>query len=381
VAGRASTKSLEFDASSLCPPAVRRSIRRKLLAWYDNNKRDLPWRRRQDDPYAQWVAEIMLQQTRVETVLDYYERFLAKFPSVTSLATAHADRVLKQWEGLGYYRRAQNLQRACILLTETAQDIPTSARALRELPGIGTYTAAAISSIAFGKPEAAVDGNIARIVARLFERPQGITSTRGKGEIQQLADLLLSRSRPGDFNQAWMDLGSSICTPNSPSCERCPLRSNCAAHSQGTVEQHPARDAARSGRVVEMNVVVGLFRHREKLLVKRRPAGGIWSGLWEFPNANTQKRSASNRRLLRQLARDEGLSLEGLPFQVGPLEHRLTHRLIKFDVWIADVEAVGDANSAAQRRWVTERGLSRLTIPTGFRRVYKMSLSAASESA
>ncbi|MEK7731696.1 MAG: A/G-specific adenine glycosylase, partial [Planctomycetota bacterium] len=265
------------------PPPAQTAIRRKLLRWYDLHKRDLPWRRRADDPYAQWVAEIMLQQTRVETVRAQYERFLRRFPTIGRLARADHEDVLKHWEGLGYYRRILHLHRAARMVCENGGVIPDNAEALRALPGVGEYTAAAIASIAFNRPEAAVDGNVARVLSRLFGVTQDVRSPVGKSRIRDLARSLLSQQRPGDFNQAWMDLGSLVCTPKAPRCDACPLRAHCLAAENGDPEFYPVREAARNRIPKTVSLVVAIFVREGKMLVRRRERGGLWSGLWEFP--------------------------------------------------------------------------------------------------
>jgi A/G-specific adenine glycosylase len=346
-------------------PAARGAIRRKLLRWYDRSKRDLPWRRNAADPYAQWVAEIMLQQTRVETVVEYYERFIRRFPTIVALANAQHGEVLKYWEGLGYYRRVLHLHQAARALCGRNAAIPDTARDLCRLPGIGEYTAAAIASIAFGRPEPAVDGNVARVLARLFGVDLDIRSAEGKRRLRSLAEQLIPRSRPGDFNQAWMDLGSSVCTPKSPSCDDCPLSPNCKAFATRMVDHLPLR--SRRQRVRRVRAVVGIFLKGGRMLVRRRPTGGLWSGLWEFPNVEITN-SSQEPDSLRQLALDWGVSLRDEPIQAAVVEHRLTHRHISFIVFVA---AVGNERSVPKptSRWVTSRGAARLSVSTAHRRI------------
>ncbi|HHL72089.1 MAG TPA: A/G-specific adenine glycosylase, partial [Bacteroidetes bacterium] len=199
-------------------------IRRKLLAWYNEEKRDLPWRRI-SDPYAIWVSEVMLQQTQTVKVLDYFSRFIARFPTVTSLAAAESDEVLKMWEGLGYYARARNLHKAAQYIVEhLGGRIPDTRETLQKIPGIGAYTAAAVASIAFGEPCAVVDGNVIRVLSRLFAFAESPRSTGAKKFFQHKADELLAPDSPGDFNQALMELGATLCTPRKPGCLLCPLQ-------------------------------------------------------------------------------------------------------------------------------------------------------------
>ncbi|MCH7849578.1 MAG: A/G-specific adenine glycosylase, partial [Planctomycetes bacterium] len=232
-----------LDSTKQIPTADRARIRRRLLAWYDRNRRDLPWRRRAADPYAQWVAEAMLQQTRVDTVLNYYERFLKRFPDVPALARASREVVLKHWEGLGYYRRVVHLHEAAKQLAADGAAIPNSSHELRRLPGVGPYLAAAIASIAFGERAAAVDGNVARVISRLMGVTDDVQSGPGRRTIQSLADQLIPPGRPGDFNQAWMDLGSAVCTSRSPDCDACPLSGECVALATGMTDELPVLPA------------------------------------------------------------------------------------------------------------------------------------------
>jgi len=345
-------------------------LRRKLLAWYDRNKRDLPWRQRAKDVYAQWVAEIMLQQTRVETVIPYYERFLRRFPNYESLARADHDEVLRYWQGLGYYRRILFLHRAVRQLHDQDMAIPASAVELRKLPGVGDYTAAALSSIAFGQVEAAVDGNVIRVISRLFGVESDVSTSAGRRRIQSLTRQLVSPSRPGDFNQAWMDLGSMVCTPKQPMCSSCPLSADCEAWRQGHPERYPMSGLDRSSKVVSQSHVVAVFMHSGKMLVRRRPVGGLWSGLWEFPNAEVAG-AATHGTLLDRLAKEEGIRAPGKPLRMGAVNHRLTHRALELVVYVTK-GALARPASEPSRRWVTANGFERISVSTAHRRVYKL---------
>jgi A/G-specific adenine glycosylase len=312
-------------------PDLRRRMRGRLLRWYDRHRRDLPWRRRSSDPYAQWVAEVMLQQTRVETVVGYYERFLKRFPTVESLARADHQTVLKHWEGLGYYRRIHHLHEAARGIAVNGRVMPQSADDLRKLKGVGAYTAAAIASIAYGEPVAAVDGNVARVLARLFAIREDVLSTTGKRRVQALADQLLSPKRPGDFNQAWMDLGSLICTPQSPACGRCPMNQECQAHERGLADKLPIRGGNRKQAASTVLLVVGIFSDGDRVLVRRRATGGLWSGLWEFPTHETAA-SDDVAPVIREWAHAIGPGRMQYEQRLGIVCHRLTHRRIVFDV-------------------------------------------------
>lgn len=354
-------------AVSLSPPR-RALIRRRLLGWYDRHRRDLPWRRRAHDPYAQWVAEMMLQQTRVDAVLDRYEPFLRRFPTVEAFARARYPTVLKHWEGLGYYRRILFFHRAARELQRQGRGIPTAAAELRRLPGVGEYTAAAIASIAFGERIAAVDGNVARVVARLFGVGDDVLTAKGKRRIGEFASQLVPTKRPGDFNQAWMDLGSSVCTPTSPKCDRCPLESSCVAAATDRVQQLPVRGANRGTVRPKLSILVAVLVRGDRLLVHRRPLGGLWSGLWEFVNEEGNGGAGGVRRLADGL----GVRLEGTPRKVATVRHQLTHRSIVFHVYVGVAQGKQRAGGlGASYRWVTLRGFGRLSVSTAHRRIYE----------
>lgn len=344
----------------------RASVRRKLLVWYDKHKRDLPWRQRRSDPYAQWVAEIMLQQTRVETVIRYYDRFLSQFPNVKTLARADHQDVLKLWEGLGYYRRILNLHRAAQQVVESGGAIPTTSASLRELPGIGAYTAAAIASIAFDEPAAAVDANVARVIGRLLGLKEA-ASASARSRIQDEADVLLSRRRPGDFNQAWMDLGSSVCLPRETKCETCPLQCHCV--TAGSSNRNISLTAPKPAPSKQA-FTVGVLLHKNRMLVRRRPEGGLWSGLWEFPSSKVPK-SLRLADGLPTLAAPYDVAPAGKPRAIGVIQHRLTHRLMTFHVFESDVELMpcGDVDPA---RWVTQSEFRQLPVSTAHRRIHEL---------
>ena len=256
-------------------------IRRRLLAWYFTHQRDLPWRETQD-PYRIWISEIMLQQTRVAAVLPYYSRFLKLFPNVRSLATAAEQDLLTAWAGLGYYSRARNLQKAARKIVELGR-FPQDIAGLRELPGIGDYTAAAVASIAFGLPHAALDGNIARVFSRITAEPGNIQSEAVRDRLRVFADQLLDRKRPGDFNQALMELGAMVCTPKSPACEHCPVALDCEARNQGRVHELPMRAARPAARLHEKKTL--LIEKGDKILFWQRPAeSSRLAAFWNSPN-------------------------------------------------------------------------------------------------
>lgn len=270
-------------------PATIAGLRRKLLAWYAANRRDLPWRRT-SDPYAIWVSEVMLQQTRVAVVEERYRAFLARFPTIGSLARAREEDVLALWSGLGYYRRARMLHKAAQLVANKhGGTLPRSAQELRLLPGVGSYTAAAIASIAFGEPVAVVDGNVQRVLCRLMRWEADKSDTQLKRKVEDVAARLVDPVQPGDFNQAMMELGATVCLPRNPQCAACPLRRHCRTRGEHKTRPRPAmlsRDAAYALVVRDRKISGrrGIPRTREVLLEQRPPEQSVMPGLWELPS-------------------------------------------------------------------------------------------------
>lgn len=271
------------------------AIAKQLTAWYRRHRRTLPWRENQE-PYRVWVSEIMLQQTQVERVKEFFARFMTRFPTVESLARAPERDVLKHWEGLGYYRRARQLHAAAkAIVSDHGGAFPRAAAELRRLPGIGRYTAGAIASIAFGLPEPIIEANTRRVIARLagYAKPVG-----GSGDepLWQLASDLVPSRDPGIFNQALMELGALVCSPERPACSRCPLASLCVAHRTDQTATIPAMPPRRATKELRETVLV--IRHDGKVLVERRAAGEWWEGLWDFPRAKRgEARAAGDRKL------------------------------------------------------------------------------------
>jgi len=256
-----------------------------LLAWYDEHKRDLPWRRTKA-PYAVWVSEIMLQQTRVAAVLPYYERWMRELPDVSALAEVDEERLMKLWQGLGYYSRARNLRKAAqMIVSDFGGVFPSDYETLLRLPGVGEYTAAAVASISFGEKVSAVDGNLLRVTARVENIRDNILDGKVKKTIRTLLENAMPADRPGEFNQALMDLGATVCLPSgAPLCGECPLSPFCAARKIGTAEELPVRTKKTARRIEEMTVY--LLLRDGKVALRKRPAEGLLAGLWEFPHTS-----------------------------------------------------------------------------------------------
>lgn len=259
-----------------------------LLNWYQTNRRDLPWRL-SNNPYEIWIAEVIFQQTRINQGINYYHRFIERFPNISMLANASEDEVLKLWQGLGYYSRARNLWvTAKKVAFEMQGQFPNTFSEIKKLKGIGDYTAAAIASIAFNEPVTAVDGNVIRVISRLFAIDTPASSSKGKSEITQLAHLMIPADSPGDFNQALMEFGALQCTPRSPNCEICPLKNNCLAFKLSSVEKYPPKNSKKAVRIRYFNYLV--IDNGECLLFKKRTSGDIWENLYDFPLIETPDR-------------------------------------------------------------------------------------------
>lgn len=298
-------------------------VQERLRSWYDANRRDLPWRRTRD-PYRILIAEYLLQRTRIAFGTPYYERFLARFPTVRDLAASSLDDVLSVWEGLGFYRRARNLHAAAqAIVKRFGGEIPRSYDDLESLPGIGPYTAGAVASIAFGIPVPAVDGNVIRVIARLFRIRDDVTKGAALRRIAEIAARLVSPDRPGTFNQAMMELGSTVCTPTSPACERCPLEDLCLARAAGEERELPVAVQKRSAPVVP--VVFALVEARGRVLLVRRPAGQLLGGLWALPGGERPAKG-DERKALPAMVRDQ----TGVAVDVGPrwsrVDRTFSHR-------------------------------------------------------
>jgi A/G-specific adenine glycosylase len=293
----------------------------RILHWYDQNARILPWRGH-PDPYAVWVSEIMLQQTRVETVIPYFQRWLELFPTVQALARAPEQEVLNAWEGLGYYSRARNLHKAAqIVVSQHNGQLPGSVEALRSLPGIGRYTAAAIASIAFGLDVATLDGNLRRVFARVFNVSQPADAPAGEESLWALAAENLPPGRAGDYNQALMDLGATICLPKKPLCLLCPLAELCQARALGLQEQRPVlKPKAAVPHKLKMAAII---IRENVVLLAQRPATGLLASLWEFPAAFVEEESAPV--LASAIETEYRLKVEPLTPSLGTFQHTYTH--------------------------------------------------------
>ena len=325
------------------PDKLAPELRRLLLRAYDTGKRELPWRG-EADPYRVWVSEVMLQQTRVETVIPYYEEWVKRFPDLESLAVAEEDEVLRAWQGLGYYSRARNLWNGAKVVREKlGGDLPGTASELRGLPGVGEYTAGAVASIAYGEVVPAVDGNVRRVLSRLFDLPDPRA-----GELRGIASTLVDPARPGDFNQALMEFGATVCTPRSPACGECLLDGVCQALLLGTVSERPVKKVRKPVPEVDVVVMVAVVDAPFRFLLRKRPQEGLLAGMWEFPGVEVPWKgggggdaglpSDAGQHLL-ELETEWGLKVRGRPIPLSGVAHAFTHLKARYWSFLVEVEA------------------------------------------
>lgn len=327
--------------------ASGRALRRALLAWYARHRRALPWRGVRD-PYRVWVSEVMLQQTRIATATPYYHAFLERFPTLGALARAREADVLAAWSGLGYYRRARSLHAAAReVVREHAGCVPDDPVAFARLPGVGRYTVGAVLSIAYGRPLPALDGNAARVLSRLEALPASVRDPAGARRLWELAAKWVPTWHPGDWNQAVMELGATVCTPRAPACTACPVRRHCRALALGRVEHLPPATTRRAGERVRM--AYALIARRGRVLMTRRE-GPQLAGLWEPPGVEVGRGrpEAALRRGLAEL----GLRVRLTPANVS-VRHTITHRIIEAEAWHGELSA--PVRRSTRLRWVDPR--------------------------
>jgi A/G-specific adenine glycosylase len=306
-----------------------------LLKWYDANARDLPWRS-STSPYRTWVSEVMLQQTQVDTVIPYFQRWIARFPDIETLANSTEQDVLSLWEGLGYYRRARNLHNAAkMVMTAYEGQVPDSPEDLQNLPGIGPYTAAAIMAIAFEKDMAAIDGNIRRVFSRLFNIEKPLRSSIGEKRIRELAETHLPTGKASAYNQALMDLGAIICTPKEPDCENCPIKEHCQAFALGIQEERPIKHPRK--KTPCFTVTAAVISRGDRVLLAKRPSDGLLGGLWEFPGGTLEDDDEDLESCLKRETREEmGVDVL-IKSAFGHYKHAYTHFKITLHAFICEL--------------------------------------------
>jgi A/G-specific adenine glycosylase len=348
-------------------PNTKKAIQSSLLKWFDANKRDMPWRETRD-PYKIWISEIMLQQTQVKTVMPYFHRFIQSFPSVRELAAADISQVMKSWEGLGYYSRARNLHKAAKEIVRTFDSkIPNTLEDLLSLPGIGRYTAGAILSIAFGQPAPVLDGNVIRMLSRLFHITDNVDQVSTRKRLWQLAENVLPESCIRDFNEGLMELGALICTQKNPQCGDCPVQKQCEAFRIGIQQELPVRTSRKP--VPHLDVTAGIIWNENQFLITLRPPRGLLGGLWEFPGGKLEEGETLEECLEREILEELEILIEvGRP--LVSVKHAYTHFKITLHVFECRfVSGEIIPHDCEAFRWICPEELDDFAFPGADRKV------------
>ncbi len=357
-------------------PAMKLSkrFRNALVEWYSQNKRDLPWRRTRST-YHIWLSEIMLQQTRVETVIPYYTRFLQRFPTIEALAKADLQEVLKMWEGLGYYSRVRNMHKAAKIITEEFSGrFPESFREILDLPGIGRYSAGAISSIALDQARPVLDGNVTRVLSRYFGIETDASTTAGKNEFWKLAEEIVPVENPGTYNQAIMELGALVCLPRNPNCRVCPLSTGCQA--KRTDRQHELPVRKRRSASPHFNIGAGLVWKDDKLLITRRNEDGLLGGLWQFPGGKQEKGESILRCVQREIEEELGVKVL-VRDHFMTVKHAYTHFRITLQIFNCQWSSgEPECKACTDYRWVDLEEIDDFPFPRANKRVVEKLLAA-----
>jgi A/G-specific adenine glycosylase len=336
-------------------------IQRSLLKWFRTNARDLPWRKNRT-PYAVWVSEIMLQQTQVTTVIPYFNRFMKRFPTVEKLARAKQDTVLKHWEGLGYYSRGRNLHTAAkLIVSDYGGQLPDTVDELQKIPGIGRYTAGAIASIAFNRPAPILDGNVIRVLSRLFCIEGNPKDDATKKKLWQLAETLVHIKHPGDFNEAMMELGAMVCTPQNPQCPKCPLKNQCQAIKTGRQAELPVKQ--KQAPLPHYSIVVGIVFKGDKILIDKRRQNALLGGLWEFPGGKKKSGESFKTAVAREVKEETGIEIK-VGKKLCIVKHTYSHFKITLHAYRCEY-ASGTANPLGcdAVKWATLNELKKYAFP------------------
>ncbi|MCA1066214.1 A/G-specific adenine glycosylase [Rossellomorea sp. AcN35-11] len=346
----------------------REGFQKDLVSWFTREQRDLPWRKDQD-PYKVWVSEIMLQQTRVDTVIPYFNRFIEKFPTIEALATADEEDVMKAWEGLGYYSRVRNLQSAVKEVHEKYEGIvPDTPKEISSLKGVGPYTAGAILSIAYSKPEPAVDGNVMRVFSRILSIWLDIAKPSSRKVFEEAVRALIYHENPSFFNQALMELGALICTPTSPSCLLCPVREHCQAFHEGVQAELPVKSKKKSARKLNMAAAV-LFTEDDRVVIHKRPNKGLLANLWEFPNFEVGNSGSGRNQLLDQIVEEYEVDLSIKAGVVTKIQHIFSHIVWDIEVYVGSIEST--TLDGSDLIAVTPEELERFAFPVSHQKIWK----------
>ncbi|PLR86951.1 A/G-specific adenine glycosylase [Bacillus sp. V33-4] len=348
------------------------SFQSDLISWFTKEQRTLPWRQ-DTDPYKVWVSEIMLQQTRVDTVIPYFNRFIRQFPSIDALAEADEERVLKAWEGLGYYSRVRNLHAAVKEVKEQyGGKVPDTPEAISKLQGVGPYTSGAILSIAYGVPEPAVDGNVMRVLSRILTVWEDIAKPSTRKIFEEAVRQLISHENPSYFNQALMELGAIVCTPTSPSCLLCPVRNHCQAFHEGVQTDLPVKTKNKKQKRVQLAAAI-LVNEEGKILIHKRPGSGLLANLWEFPNTEMIMPLRNEKEQLGDFLISEWKVEAELKDQIGQIEHIFSHLIWNINVFSGMI--LSDVEEQANLKLVSLKELEQYALPVSHQKMLKLYLS------
>ena len=344
-------------------------FREDLVNWFVKEQRELPWRLNKD-PYRVWVSEIMLQQTRVDTVIPYYERFMEWFPTIEDFAEADEERILKAWEGLGYYSRVRNLHAAVREVKESYGGIvPNTPEEISRLKGVGPYTAGAILSIAYGLPEPAVDGNVMRVLSRILEIYDDIAKPATRKVFEQAVRELIDHEHTSEFNQALMELGALICTPTKPACLLCPVRDHCQAFEQGLQEKLPVKTKAKKTKTVHLSAVV-LTDTSGRMVIQKRPSTGLLAGLWEFPNYEV----SGIDELKQMMAKENHIVMNDIR-PIGQISHVFSHLIWEITAYEAKVENIEQFTEPNRKiAFVKDEDFQHYALPVPHQKIYEAHL-------
>lgn len=349
----------------------REAFQTDLINWFEREQRQLPWRENQD-PYRVWVSEIMLQQTRVDTVIPYFNRFIEQFPTIQTLAAADEDKVLKAWEGLGYYSRVRNLHTAVKEVQEQyGGKVPNTPKEISSLKGVGPYTAGAILSIAYGVPEPAVDGNVMRVLSRILLIWEDIAKPSVRKIFETAVRTIISHENPSYFNQALMELGALICTPTSPSCLLCPVREHCQAFEQGVQNELPIKTKKKKQRLVSLVAAV-LKDNEGRFLIHKRPSEGLLANLWEFPNVENHLSFKNEKQHFIKFLKDEYDIEATVGENIGQIDHVFSH--LEWNIHVYNGQITSCVNEKPDLKLVTLEELKAYAFPVSHQKILQKHL-------
>jgi A/G-specific adenine glycosylase len=348
-----------------------KKLQKKLLYWFQENARDLPWRKTYS-PYHVWISEIMLQQTQMDRVVNYFTRWMKRLPDIASVAASGEEEILKLWEGLGYYSRALNIIRTARILVEQHNGkLPPEYKSLLVLPGIGKYTAGAIMSIAFNKEYVIIDANIERVFARLFDISEPVKNKNGHAFISDKAGELMPQGKAREYNQALMELGALVCLPKNPRCRICPVNDNCLALKENTIDQRPVPD--KPSRTVFIEMATGILTYQRKILIQKRKSHGVWANLWEFPGGRLEPGETPELALIREYAEETELQIGRLA-KITTVKHSYTIYRVTLHCYFCALTDGGFKpvlHGAQEYRLVKPEELSAFAFPAGHRKLIR----------